>query len=62
MTALEGRPAPGTPPLTGWAARGGALGIWACSGGTFLAAGMILGLFKFAWAILMLDTGRGGGN
>ena len=57
MVALAGNPAPGPAPFSGWAARGGALGISAGSGGTFLGAGMRLGLFKFAWACLILVIG-----
>ena len=57
MVALAGKPVPGPTPFSGWAAKGGALGICADSGGTFLGAGMMLGLFKFAWASLILVTG-----
>ena len=56
MVALEGNPAPGTPPLTGWAASGGALGIWALSGGTFCGAWMMLGLPRLARATV--DVGQ----
>ena len=62
MVALDGNPAPGTPPLTGWAASGGALGIWALSGGTFCGAWMMLGLPRFARALLTSVSRWAGGN
>ncbi len=62
MVALDGRPAPGNPPFTGWAADGGALGIWAVSGGKFFGATTILGLPRFAWACLTLVSRWVGGN
>ena len=62
MVALDGKPAPGIPPLTGWAARGGALGICAVSGGTFFGTWMMLGLPRFARAVLTLVSRWAGGN
>jgi hypothetical protein len=59
---LDGRPAPEIPPFTGWAAKGGALGICAVSGGTFCAAWMMLGLPRFARALLISVSRWAGGN
>jgi len=60
FVALGGNPAP-TMPLAGPGAVV-ALGILGGSGGTFLGAGIILGLPKLAWACLTLATGFTGGR
>lgn len=60
MVALVGKPAPGIP-LVG-AAVVVALGILVGNGGTFLGAGIILGLPRLAEACFTLVTGFTGGR